>query len=186
MLTDLSNLRYQILNDHRPTFEDLRFIVDKNPFIPPGHEGIFLRGLHAGFHGDFVVATHLLTPQIENSLRYVLESHDVDISNLMSDGTQPVKVLGAIFGLAETSQIFTDELCFELRGCLIEKTGYDFRNRIAHGFVDEGECYSHAGVTMWWLVLRICLTPTFQTITEQQNRETPNQSEVTSDREHGY
>lgn len=160
--------RMQIFNDHHPTFRDLLFIVRNNPFIPPGHEAIFLRGLHAGFHGDFVVATHLLTPQIENSLRHILESHDVDVSNLMSDGTQPVKVLGAIFGMAETQQIFGEKLCFELRGCLIEKTGYDFRNRVAHGFVYEGECYSTGGVTVWWLVLRICLTPIFQTIAEQQ------------------
>ena len=160
--------REQILNEHKPTFQDLWFIVRNNPFIPPGNEGIFLRGLHAGFHGDFVVATHLLAPQIENSLRYVLESHGVDVSNLMSDGTQPVKVLGAIFGMAETKQIFTEALCFELRGCLIEKTGYDFRNRIAHGFVHEGECYSHAGVTVWWLVLRICLMPVFQTLAEKK------------------
>ncbi len=160
--------RAQILNDHKPTFQDLFFIVRNNPFIPPGHEGIFLRGLHSGFHGDFAVATHLLTPQIENSLRYVLESHGVDVSNLMSDGTQPVKVLGAIFGMAETKQIFGEPLCFELRGCLIEKTGFDFRNRVAHGFVHEGECYSTAGVTVWWLVLRICLIPIFQTIAEKQ------------------
>jgi len=166
--------RVQILNDHKPTFRNLRFLVRNNPFIPPGHEGIFLRGLHAGFHGDFTVASHLLTPQIENSLRYVLESHGVDVSNLMSDGTQPVKVLGAIFGMPETKQIFGEALCFELRGCLIEKTGYDFRNRVAHGFVDEGECYSNAGVTVWWLVLRICLMPFFQTIAEKQ--KTPEQS----------
>lgn len=159
--------RVQILNDHKPTFQDLLVIVRNNPFIPPGHEGIFLRGLHAGFHGDLVVATHLLTPQIENSLRYVLESHSVDVSNLMSDGTQPVKVLGAILGMAETKQIFGEALCFELRGCLIEKTGYDFRNRVAHGFIHEGECYSNVGVTVWWLVLRICLTPVFQRIAGQ-------------------
>lgn len=164
--------RQQILNDHKPTYQDLLYIVRNNPFIPPGHEGIFLRGLHAGFHGDFVVATHLLTPQIENSLRYVLESHGADVSNLMSDGTQPVKVLGAIFGMAETKQIFGEPLCFELRGCLIEKTGFGFRNRVAHGFVQEGECYATAGVTVWWLVLRICLTPIFQTIAERQQSST--------------
>lgn len=172
--------RFQILNDHKPTFRDLLFIVRNNPFVPPGHEGIFLRGLHAGFHGDFLVASHLLTPQIENSLRYVLESHGVDISNLMSDGTQPVKVLGAIFGMTETKQIFGDALCFELRGSLIEKTGYEFRNRVAHGFVHEGECYSNAGVTVWWLVLRICLTPIFQTIAEQQQVKQEAHSEPQS------
>ena len=80
-------------------FQDLSFVVENNPFIPPDHEGIFLRGLHAGFHGDFIVASHLLPLQIENSLRYVLEENGVDVSNLMSDGTQPVKVLGAILGV---------------------------------------------------------------------------------------
>ena len=113
-------------------FQDLSFVVENNPFIPPDHEGIFLRGLHAGFHGDFIVASHLLPLQIENSLRYVLEENGVDVSNLMSDGTQPVKVLGAILGIPATKQIFGEQLCFELRGCLIEKTGYDFRNRVAH------------------------------------------------------
>jgi Domain of unknown function (DUF4209) len=165
--------RTQILEDHKPTFEEMFFIVKNNPFIPPGHEGIYLRGLHAGFHGDFLVAAHLLTPQIENSLRYVLESRGIDVSNLMSDGTQPVKVLGAIFGMPETKKIFGEELCFELRGCLIEKTGYDFRNRVAHGFVHEGECYSHAAVTVWWLVLRICLAPFFRALAEEKNREVP-------------
>jgi hypothetical protein len=161
--------RVQILNEHKPTFEDLLFVVQNNPFIPPGHEGIFLRGLHAGFHGDFIVASHLLTVQVENSLRYVLEENGVDISNLMSDGTQPVKVLGAIFGLPATKKIFGEDLCFELRGCLIEKTGYDFRNRVAHGFVHEGECYSNAAVTLWWLVLHTCLMPIFQAIAEKES-----------------
>lgn len=160
--------RQQVLNEHKPTYQDLLFIVRNNPFIPPGHEGIFLRGLHIGFHGDFVVAAHLLTPQIENSMRYVLETQGVDVSILNSDGTQPVKMLGGIFGFPETKKIFGEPLCFELRGCLIEKTGFDFRNRIAHGFASEGECYSTAGVSVWWLALRICLTPIFYTMAEQR------------------
>jgi Domain of unknown function (DUF4209) len=86
----------------------------------------------------------------------------VDVSNLMSDGTQPVKVLGALFGMKETKETLGEALCFELRGCLIEKTGYDFRNRLAHGFVSEADCYSAAGAMIWCLVLRICLIPVFQ------------------------
>jgi len=150
--------RCQILNDHHPTFRDLLFLVKDHPFIPPGHEGIFLRGIHAGFHGDFLVASHLLVPQIENSIRHVLEVSGVDVSNLMSDGTQPVKILGPLFGMSETKEIFGETFCFELRGCLIEKTGYDFRNQIAHGFVTEGQCYSTPAVTLWWLILRLLVT----------------------------
>lgn len=159
--------RIQIFNDHHPGTDDLAFLVTNNPFIPPGHEGIFLRGIVAGFHGDFLVAAHLLVPQIENSLRYVLESSGVDVSKLNSDGTQPVKVLGAIFGMKQTTEMFGESLCFELRGCLIEKTGYDFRNRVAHGFVSDEECYSAAASHVWWLVLRVCLIPIFQTLNTQ-------------------
>jgi hypothetical protein len=151
--------RQQIVNDHFPTFDDLTFLVQTHPFVPPGREGLFLRGLHAGFQGDFAVAAHLLVPQIENSLRYVLENRGVNVSIFKSNGTQPVKILGGLLDLPETAKIFGEEMVFELRGCLIEKTGYDFRNKVAHGFVSEAECYGPAAILVWWLVVRICLWP---------------------------
>jgi hypothetical protein len=80
----------------------------------------------------------------------------------MSDGTQPVKILGALFDLPECRTLLGDALHFELRGCLIEKSGYDFRNRVAHGFVSEMECYSPAAIMVWWLVVRICMIPLLQ------------------------
>jgi hypothetical protein len=47
---------------------------------------------------------------------------------------------------------------FELRGHLNEKSGYDFRNRLAHGLATDAECfYSAAPVNLWWLALRLCL-----------------------------
>ncbi len=156
--------RIQILNDHHPAFGDLLFLVRNNPFVPPGHQETFLRGLHAGFHGDWVVASHLLVPQIENSMRYVLESQGIDVSNMKSDGTQPVKVFGGLFDLKETVEIFGEELCFTLRGCLIEKAGFDLRNKIAHGFASDEDCYSSASQYIWWLVLRFCLFPLIPSI----------------------
>lgn len=151
--------REQIYNDHHPQFEDLIFLVTNNPFVPPSHEGVFLRGIHAGLCGDFLVAAHLLVPQIENSIRYVLISNGIEPSNLLSDGTQPLKILGSLFDLEATRKIFGEPLCFELRGLLIEKTGCDFRNRLAHGFVTESECHDHASVYIWWLVMKICFLP---------------------------
>jgi len=169
--------RVRILNDHHPELGNLLFLVQNNPFVPPGHEGVFLRGLHAGFHGDFLVAAHLLVPQIENSIRYVLEGNGVDVSNLLSDGTQPVKILGPLFDLKETTEIFTESVVFELRGLLIEKRGADFRNRIAHGFVSEGECYGAPARILWWLVLRLCLMPILQEIEERSVVEEPDHGE---------
>jgi hypothetical protein len=151
--------RQQIRNDRHPNFEDLSFLVINNPFVPQGHEGIFLRGIHAGFHGDFLIAAHLLVPQIENSIRYVLEANGVDVSVYKPDGTQPVKILGGLLGLEKTRELFGDDLVFELQGALIEKTGFDLRNRIAHGFISEAECFTEGAVLIWWHVLRICMIP---------------------------
>jgi len=149
--------RIQIQTDHHPSFEQILSVVRNNPFVPPDHEEIFLRGLHAGFHGDFIVAVHLLVPQVENSLRYVLEERGVDVSNLQSDKTQPVKILGALLSMEHSKRVLGASLLFEVRGHLIEKTGFDFRNQVAHGFVDEGDCYSAPALAVWWLVLRLCL-----------------------------
>ncbi len=156
--------RRQILNEHHPTFEDLQGLVLNNPFVPPGHEMIFLRGIHAGFHGDFLVSSHLLAVQIENSIRHVLESRGVDVSNLHSDLTQPVKLLGPLFDLPETKEVFGKPLCFELRCLLIEKRGSSFRNNIAHGFAGTEDCYSPAAVITWWLTLRICLMARYRSV----------------------
>lgn len=150
-------IRNTINNEHHPSLDELVTLVAHNPFIPPGHENIFLRGIHAGFNEDFLLAAHLLVPQIENSIRYVLESAGVDISNLDSDMTQPVKLLGALFDIPETKEIFGENLCFELRGLLIEKRGYNFRNELAHGFLSEAHCYSDAAVNIWWLTIRTCI-----------------------------
>jgi hypothetical protein len=160
--------RFQILNDHNPIFRDLFFLVQNHPFVPQGHEEIFLRGIHAGFHGDFLIASHLLTPQIENSIRHVLELNGVDVSNLNSDGTQPVKTYGGLFDIKETKAIFGEDMCFELRGCLIEKTGYDFRNQVAHGFVSDAQCCSVAAITVWWLVLRLLAVPIIRATAKEQ------------------
>jgi len=126
--------REQIVFEHQPDIYDLIPLVRNNPFVPEHHEGIFLRGLHAGFHGDFLLSSALLVPQIENSIRHVLEAQGIESSNLKDDRTQPYKLLGALFDMPETQEIFSDSLCFELRALLIEKSGVEFRNRLTHGF----------------------------------------------------
>lgn len=101
-------------------------------------------------------------------MRHVLEINGVDVSNLEADGTQPVKMLGGLFGMAATKEFFGEPFCFELRGCLIEKTGYDFRNQVAHGFVTEGQCYTTPAVTLWWLIIRLLVTPILHAMKQQE------------------
>ena len=90
------------------------------------------------------------------------------MSNLFSNGTQNLKVLGALLDLKETKKIFGESLHFELRGLLIEKSGHAFRHRIAHGFVSDAECFGDAAINLWWLVIRLCMDPIIRNLEAQE------------------
>src|SRR5207253_6305138 len=115
--------RVTIIKEHGVRQRDLVFLVGDNPFIPSDHEGIYLRGLQSGFFGDWLVAMHLLIPQIESSIRYVFQQHDVVTSTLESDGTQKERDLNQLLWMPELEQIFGPDIAFDLRGILIERFG---------------------------------------------------------------
>ena len=150
--------RATILREHGIRRRDLFWLVAGNPFIPSGHEGMYLRGLQSGFFGDWLVAMHLLIPQLEASLRHVLQQHGVVTSTLEADGTQKERDLNQLLWIPELEEIFGPDTTFDLRGILIERFGHNMRNESAHGLMPEGAFYQAASVYLWWLVLRLCWT----------------------------
>jgi hypothetical protein len=127
----LKAARAAITNEHAIRLRDLDFLVLGNPFIPMGREGIFARGLQAGFEGDWLVAMHLLVPQIENSIRHVFQLSGEIVSTLQAGGTQEERDLGWLLTCSKMTEVFGAPLTFDLRGLLIEKFGNNFRNNTA-------------------------------------------------------
>ncbi|MFO1458696.1 MAG: DUF4209 domain-containing protein [Verrucomicrobiota bacterium] len=152
-----------IRSSHRSVApRDLEFLVLDNPFVPPGREVIFLRGILAGFEEDFLVACHLLIPQIENSLRYMIVTHGGDIrtSRLHPNGDQPEILLDGLLDHTLLKSILDPGLHFDLRGLLsCRGAGENFRNRLCHGLVDFGEFGGTSAVYVWWIVYHICARP---------------------------
>lgn len=148
--------RLTIIEEHPVRLLDLSILVSNNPFIPEGHEGIYARGIQAGFHGDWLVAMHLLVPQLEASVRQVLQQHGIITSKLEADGTQDERDLGWLLTHPKMEEIFDKDISFDLRGILIERFGHNLRNVLAHGLVPEGGFYQPAAVYLWWLTIRLC------------------------------
>ena len=165
----------QINLDHHIRPNDLVEIVTNSPFIPPDRQQIFLRGLYHGFILDFMVASSLLVPQIENSLRYVLQQHGVIVSNLDSEGIQEEYSLRRLlYEIPEVREIFGEDLLFDLRGLLHERFGSNLRNRLAHGLVTDNQYMSPASAYAWWLVLHLCFAPLLARQSSIQNAHTTN------------
>lgn len=148
--------RQQIINEHPGGFDELAFLIASNPFIPRGHEGIYLRGLHAGLFGDWLIAVHLLVPQLEASIRLVFEQRGFITSTVESEGIQQERLLGKLLYHVQMDTVFGRERSFNLRGVLVEKFGFNLRNDMAHGFISEQGFFSPAAPVLWWLVLHMC------------------------------
>lgn len=167
--------RQQLIAEHVARRVDLLFLVQDNPFIPVGREGLFLRGLHAGLHGDVVLALHLLLPQVEHSIREILTAHNVITSKLESDATQDERDLGWMLTHPQMAKIFGEGIAFDLRGLLVERFGLNLRNNIAHGLLAEQQMFTPGAIYAWWLVLRLCCIPiarTMQSQFEEQSQQT--------------
>jgi hypothetical protein len=148
----------QILLEHPVDELSWLPIAAENPFIPPGRELIFVRGLHAGLNGDLLVAAHLLIPQLENSFRCVLQEQRVNVSKIDTEtGIQREMYIQELLRLEEFKQIFGEDLAFDLIGLLVERGSSNLRHSMAHGLLSYGDFSSTEVLYFWWVVLRLCI-----------------------------
>jgi hypothetical protein len=149
--------RQQICVDHHVRLDDFAPIVTDNPFVPPRHVHIYARGLFAGLTGDWIAAGHILAPQIENSIRYVLMQAGAIAKSLSPQGIQADILLDSLLRKPELTQILGVDIVFDLRGLLVEKSGSNLRHLLAHGLMDQWDLISMRVRYLWWLALRALL-----------------------------
>ena len=152
--------RRQIVDEHDIRESDLSVIVQRSWFVPPGRDPLFSRGLLAGFEGDFVVALHLLTPQIEAALRWNLRRRGHVTTRLNRDGFQEEMDLNQLLAGDPAGDLLGDDLRFALQALLTSRFGFNLRNKLAHGLLDVGAMYSTVAEFFWAVVLMICVRAT--------------------------
>lgn len=143
-------------------------IVAHSPFVPPENEFIFALGFARMMQGDFVSAAHLLIPQLENSLRYVLKQLGTDPSMIQADLIQEDRSIGALLsdyrGLLEKS--LSAPVVDEIDLLFNDRAGPALRHELAHGKLTTGHCLSHDAMYACWFIYRVTCMPLFQHWTE--------------------
>lgn len=167
--------REQIVLEHRIKMEHILFVVSDNPLVSERRINTVAEGLLAGFNGDFFMASHIIIPQIEESMRYVLGQcgeivsimkdkdeveQEMDLNRILTDGTL-TKMLSDIFG---------EDTLFAMRSLLIEELGCNLRNRIAHGLMDDDEFFGESVEYVWWLMLRLCCEVKYKQIEDRRQQ----------------
>jgi hypothetical protein len=172
----LEPARMQINEEHDVILpDDLLPIVSDNPFVPEERKNIYALGLYFGLKGDFLTSIHLLIPQLENSIRFILRNNGIITSGFDQYGIQNEYDINATLVMPELIPIMTEDIVFDLRGLLIEgKTGgSNLRNGMAHGLIDYNTYNSSTEVKyVWWLILNLCyLWQTASVISETKTTE---------------
>jgi hypothetical protein len=162
--------RRQLLQEHNVNLSDFQSLVKYSPFVPENREQLYARGLYAGMTGDYIVSAHILIPQIENSIREILEHKGITVSKVDEQGIQNERDLNDILYEPALKDVLGEDIVFDLQGLLIERHGSNFRNRLAHGLISDDGFYIVEVPYIWWLILRIVCLPVIANLREQQNK----------------
>jgi tetratricopeptide (TPR) repeat protein len=145
----------QIRLEHTISLQEWIDFLHSHPFVPPEHRVTYAKGLYHGFHGDYAAAAHILVPQVENSIRYILEQNGEETSKLNTQGLQEESTLTTLLNNPKLVQIIGDNVVFDLKGLLDEKVGDNFRHLLSHGLLDDNALDSALPVYFYWLVLNL-------------------------------
>lgn len=126
-------------------------------FIPENRIYLYAEGIYAGFCNNYILSAHLLIPQIENSLKTIIELNGKSVTRL-SEEKQVDNTLGAILkddkGKSMLKGICEENLLEELSDFLTNSNSVNFRNELCHGLL-EPFLIEYYGMYLWWLSLKI-------------------------------
>jgi hypothetical protein len=151
--------RAQIFEEHFIDVREIHQMTTASRFVPAGREELFALGLSAGLTGDDAVALHLLMPQFEHAVRMLLAQSGAITSKIDDDGIQAERDLGWLLYQPEAKEVFGEDLLFDMHGLLVERSGGNLRNLMAHGLLDPDQCIEAQSTYFWWLTLRLVVWP---------------------------
>lgn len=132
-------------------------ILTSSNIVPEAQTILWFRGLHAALTGKPLEAIHFLIPQLEESLRDILEENG-EITAMLIDDVQDDFTLGKLITTYKTELgqlIGVDEINqLEL---LLVSDQYGLRNKLAHGLLDPQDFISDEMIYLLGLTLKICV-----------------------------
>lgn len=139
-------------------------IVWQSPFIPKTQASLYSIGFAHFFQGNFPSAAHILIPQLEPSLRYVLKTHGVDPTRRRDYATEEDRSLDSIIinHRAALEGILGVDLLDELNRIFNVQPGPNLRHEMAHGQISANECYTADIIYACWFPYRLVCLPLVQ------------------------
>lgn len=124
---------------HRGVFttENILAYISQSPSFTKEKIPIIKRGLEAYFAQDYIVAIHLLIPQIEASIRSLLERENIPtLKSCKSPNEFQQRTLDDMLRDSKAIELLTPNLAAYFRILLTDNRGWNLRNEVCHGLTE--------------------------------------------------
>jgi hypothetical protein len=147
----------QLLMEHRLTKKLMVTACHYSPIVSQSREQLLGHALWLGFEHEFGAAIHLLSPQVEHIVRSQLKEYGAHTSNIDKDGIENENGLSTLMELPEALKLYGEDLAFEIKSVFTDALGFNLRNEVAHGLLDDNTSLSIQSIYAWWMVLRLVI-----------------------------
>ncbi len=151
----ISGCRLEIERKSDFNINSIYSMLYPNPFVPEGHVEQFKSGILSGIRGDWISSCTILTLQLENSLRTLMEIAGEDITGMDVEGRQKEKSLSSFLFEPKMEGILGKDMQFQLDFLFCSEFGLNIRNDLAHGLLSDGEL-QFFGPYVWSLAMLLC------------------------------
>jgi hypothetical protein len=136
----------------------------RSPWVPPDRQANYVNGILHFFQGDMLAALHVLLPQLENSLRHILELHGCDTNTLKDDLTQEAMGIPQLLRNHRTTieKIFGAAMVANIENLFDNRAGPKVRDRMAHGLLDQWDPFGPDAIYVCWLMFHLTCVPLFR------------------------
>ncbi|ACU04001.1 DUF4209 domain-containing protein [Pedobacter heparinus] len=118
---------------------DILLMLKECPVIYGNRIKIIEKGLDAYFAGDFLVAVHLIVPQIEEAIRNVVELAGGNVLKESRSGGFHVRTFDDILRDPIISEALDPELVNYYKILFTDQRGWNLRNNVCHGMTNFEE-----------------------------------------------
>jgi hypothetical protein len=160
----LEPIREKLTSENKISLNLLQVIASISPFVPAGTEHIFARGIHSFLHADYLVASALMTPYLEQGLRAFVEFAGRSSTSITTGGIETSIGLGPLLSdhrdVLET--VFGKSMIFCIENMFVHELGPKVRHRHCHGLLSDGYYYSRDNIYCCWLIYAMVFEPLHQ------------------------
>ncbi|MDE2572626.1 MAG: DUF4209 domain-containing protein, partial [bacterium] len=148
-------MRQELVRQFQYSLQDIYMAIRGRLLIPRDRELLWTQGLHAGLLGDYSTAVHLLVPQLDNSLRLILQMLKVITYKQYVSGVQDVFKIEDTLGHEKLVEALGEDLVFQFETLLVGRTSSNLRNLLGHGLLNYAQAMSYDSSYCWWLALHL-------------------------------